>query len=238
MATYPRDQAKLYTWAKVHAQAWAQDPAAIGVTPATIAQYANIVEDFQAKATAARAARAEAIAATQASANAKRAMRDATSDLVKTIRAFAATNDEDAVLNRALLPAIAAPAPIAPPGQCTGFTIDLNGDGSLTIGWTAKHPAGSDRVVYLVQRRLAGEDAWTLLGASGEKSYTDDTLPQGVAGATYTVTAQRGRVKGEASLPIVVSFGSVVGVGVGVGVGARGAARTILSTVASANRAA
>lgn len=209
MATYPRDQAKLYTWAKVHAEAWAQDPAAIGVTPAAIAQYASIVDEFQAKATAARAARAEAIAATQASVHAKRAMRDATSDLVKVIRAYAATSGDDAVLNRALLPAIAAAAPIAAPGPCTGFRIDLNGDGSLTIGWTAKHPAGSDRVVYLVQRQLPGEEAWTLLGASGEKSYTDDTLPQGVTGATYTVTAQRGRVKGAASIPIVVSFGSV-----------------------------
>jgi hypothetical protein len=223
MPTYPRDQDKLYTWAQVHAQAWAQDPSAVGLSVEQVEQLAQVVEQFGQARVAARAARAAARSATQASIDAKLAMRNATSDLVKVIRAYAATSGDAEVLNRALLPAIAAGSPVAPPGQPTRFNVGLNPDGSLTIQWKAKHPAGSDRVVYLVQRQLPGEDGWTLLGASGEKSFVDETLPQGVVSATYRVTAQRGRVKGEASIPIVVSFGSVAMNGAADGAGNSGA---------------
>jgi hypothetical protein len=72
----------------------------------------------------------------------------------------------------------------------------------------AKHPEGSDRVVYFVQRKLIDEAAFRLIGGSGEKSYHDDTLPVSIDGATCIITAQRGNVQGQPSRQLTVTFGS------------------------------
>ncbi len=209
MATYPRDQTKLAAWARSHADVWSQDPSAIGLTPAQVAAFNGVVDEFEARRLEAITARNAARSATAMSNHAKLVMRNAASDLVRTIRAFAAMNGASDVLARAQLPIIAQASPVPPPGQPTNLSFSIGSDGALTLAWTAKHPKGSDRVVYLVRRKLAHEKGYTFLGASGEKSYTDDTLPVGVASATYVITAQRGRVKGPDSLTYVVTFGSV-----------------------------
>lgn len=209
MATYPRDQAKLALWARVHAEAWSADPAALGLTEERVAAFRDVVDAYDARRSEAIAARNAARSATEASNQARLKMRNAASDLVKTIRAFAAIEGDSGVLIKAMIPEIANASPVPAPGQPTDPSFSLGSDGALTLSWTAKHPTGSDRVVYLVRRKLPGEDRFTFIGASGEKSFTDDTLPQGVAGATYVITAQRGRVKGPDSLMYSVSFGSV-----------------------------
>jgi len=76
------------------------------------------------------------------------------------------------------------------------------------LKWKVRHPEGSDRVVYFVQRKLISEGAFALVGGSGEKSYQDDTLPIGIDGASYIITAQRGIVLGQASRQLTVTFGS------------------------------
>lgn len=59
-----------------------------------------------------------------------------------------------------------------------------------------------------MQRKLISETAFRLIGGSGEKSYQDDTLPVGIDGATYIITAQRGNVQGQPSRQLTVTFGS------------------------------
>ncbi len=45
------------------------------------------------------------------------------------------------------------------------------------------------------------------LGGSGNRSFTDETLPVGTAGVSYIVTANRGSVSGNASNAFTVQFG-------------------------------
>ncbi len=124
------------------------------------------------------------------------------------LRAFATNANNPNVYVLAQIPAPNPGAPVPPPGQATDFKVELNSNGSITLKWKAKHPEGSDRVVYFVQRKLISETAFTLVGGSGEKSYQDDTLPIGIDGATYIVTAQRGNVQGQSSRQLTVTFGS------------------------------
>lgn len=164
--------------------------------------------DLRTKTTAQQTARDAAKSATEAAVDADSATRGLTSDLVRAIRSFATNSNDPNVYVLAQIPAPSASQPVPPPGQPTDFKVELNSDGSITIKWKAKHPEGSDRVVYFVQRKLINEAAFSLIGGSGEKSYQDDTLPVGIDGATYIITAQRGNVQGPPSQQLAVTFGS------------------------------
>lgn len=208
MATYPRDRADFLRWAEAHIDVFTTQAANIGLTPAQATAFKNQVGALRGRTTAQQAARDAAKAATEAARDADSATRELTSDLVRSIRAFATNSNNPNVYVLAQIPAPNPAAPVPPPGQPTDFKVELNGDGSITLKWKAKHPEGSDRVVYFVQRKLINEAAFRLIGGSGEKSYQDDTLPVGIEGATYIVTAQRGNVQGQPSRQLTVTFGS------------------------------
>lgn len=208
MATYPRDRAEFLRWAEAHIDVFTAQAANIGLTAAQATAFKNQVGALRSRTTAQQAAKDAAKAATEAARDADSATRELTSDLVRSIRAFATNNNNPNVYVLAQIPAPNPGAPVPPPGQPTDFKVELNSDGSITLKWKAKHPEGSDRVVYFVQRKLINESAFTLVGGSGEKSYQDDTLPVGIDGATYIITAQRGNVQGQPSRQLTVTFGS------------------------------
>lgn len=208
MATYPRDRAEFLRWAEAHVNVWTENAERIGITSAQSVEFKNVVGALRARTTAQQAAKDAAKAATEAARDADSETRELTSDLVRAIRSFAVNSDNPEVYQLAQIPAPNPAAPVPPPGQPTDFKVELNSDGSITIKWKAKHPEGSDRVVYFVQRKLINEAAFRLIGGSGEKAYQDDTLPVGIDGATYIVTAQRGNVQGQPSRQLTVTFGS------------------------------
>ena len=109
----------------------------------------------------------------------------------------------------AQIPPPADPSPVPPPGQATDFNVTLGGGGELVLSWKAQHPAGSDRVVYFIGRKLPGESTFAIVGAVGEREFTDASVPSSAAGVgvTYQVTAQRGQVAGTPSVPITITFG-------------------------------
>ena len=208
MATYPKNRAEFLTWAEAHVEVFTSQAANIGLTAAQATAFKNQVGTLRGRTTAQEAARLAAKAATEAAVDSDSGTRELTSDLVRSIRAFATNNNNPNVYVLAQIPAPSTGQPVPPPGQPTDFKVELNSDGSITLKWKAKHPEGSDRVVYFVQRKLISEDSFRLIGGSGEKSYQDDTLPVGIDGATYIITAQRGNVQGQPSRQLTVTFGS------------------------------
>jgi hypothetical protein len=224
MGTYPRDRAEFLKWAEAHVNVWQANAATIGLTAAQATNFKNIVASLRSLTTAQQAAKDAAKAATEAAGEGDRDTRELTSDLVRSIRAFATnSSNPGAVYAAAQIPAPSTGQPVAPPGTPTDFRVELNSDGSITINWKVKHPEGSTNVVYFVQRKLISEDAFRLIGGSGEKSYQDDTLPVGIDGASYIVTSQRGNVQGVPSRQLTVTFGSG-------GPGLQAKARTSVST--------
>lgn len=208
MPTYPRDRNEFLLWAESHIDTWQANAAAIGLTPAQALAFKDSVLNLRSLVTAQQAAKDAAKAATLSAKDGEADTRGLTADLVRAIRSYATNNNNPNVYVLAQIPAPNPGAPVPPPGQPTDFKVELNSSGSITLKWKAKHPEGSDRVVYFVQRKLVNEGSFTLVGGTGDRAYTDLTLPIGIDSATYIVTAQRGSVQGQPSRQITVAFGS------------------------------
>jgi hypothetical protein len=207
MGTYPRDRQEFLNWCESHQPVWEANAAAIGLTTAQTAAFKGATTTMRSRVTAQTTAKEAAKSATDAVVEQERTLRNSASDLVRAIRSFAENGNNPNVYTIAQIPPPQASSPVPPPGQPTDFKVELNPSGSITIKWKAKHPEGSDRVVYFVQRKLAGAANFALLGGTGDKFYEDDTLPSGSDGATYIVTAQRGQVSGPPSQQFTVTFG-------------------------------
>lgn len=213
MPTYPRDRQEFLNWCEAHQPIWEASAAAIGLVSAQTTLFKNNTIAMRAKVTAQTTARLAAKAATEAVVDSESVLRSTASDLVRAIRSFAENNNNPNVYTIAQIPPPQAASPVPPPGQPTDFKVELNPSGSITIKWKAKHPEGSDRVVYFVQRKLAAEANFSLLGGTGDKFYEDASFPAGIDGATYIVTAQRGQVSGPPSQQLTVTFGAAGGGG-------------------------
>lgn len=186
---------------------WAANSVAIGTT-------AGAVTALTTKVTTAQTKLANAIAAREASKNATAdldlAIRDlvgAGSDIIKQIRAKAAT-DGPSVYILAQIPAPATPTPVGPPGQPTDFAAKLNPDGSLRLTWKCANPAGAGGTIYQVARKVGpgGGGDFAMVGATGNKAFDDATVPAGVPSVTYQVVACRSTAIGTAG-QFTVNFG-------------------------------
>lgn len=207
MGTYPRDRQEFLNWCEAHAPVWAANAAQIGLVASQTTAFTGATTAMRTRVTAQTTAKEAARAATEAVIDSESDLRANASQLVRAIRLHAIEKDDPNVYTIAQIPPPQAGAPVPPPGQPTDFKVELNPSGSITIKWKARHPEGSDRVVYFVQRKLVGESNFSLLGGTGEKNYEDTSLPAGIDGATYIVTAQRGQVSGPPSQQLSVTFG-------------------------------
>ena len=59
----------------------------------------------------------------------------------------------------------------------------------------------------MIKRKRSGEAAFVLVGDTGGKTLSDDTITQGVSGAVYVIQGQRGQMMGTASEQVLVRFG-------------------------------
>ncbi len=92
-----------------------------------------------------------------------------------------------------------APAPDAP-----GLPrAHMDSGGAVVLAWMGRGPSGTR---YTVMRDLgcdgAGANAWTILGDTHDKAFTDRTVPIGTASVAYRVVAKHGphAVEGPATL--------------------------------------
>lgn len=127
---------------------------------------------------------------------------------VNSIKSFAIvqTNPEN-VYTAANIPAPKTPTPNQKPGQCTEVKANLNTvSGNLKLTWKCDNPGTTTGTVYTVERRIGTSGAWTPLGLSSVKSFTDLTLPA-AAVVQYQITATRSGLVGTSSGPVSVVFG-------------------------------
>lgn len=86
------------------------------------------------------------------------------------------------------------------------FDLDTN-TGGLIVHWKCSNPVGVSHVVYTV-RRAIGSGPLSTVGVTGEKKFTDTTIPAGASTITYQVFGQRGSLTGPAGNPVTVRFGN------------------------------
>jgi hypothetical protein len=184
---------------------WSTNAVAIGTTAAAVSALNTKVSTAQTKLAAAIAAREAAKTATTDLQLAVRDMQNAGSDIIKQIRAKAAT-DGDNVYVLAQIPPPALPSPVPAPGTPTDFVVTLNPDGSLKLKWKCANPPAALGTVYQISRRTGASGPLVPIGVSGSRSFPDGTVPAGVASVTYQIIAVRSTAVGVAA-QFTVNFG-------------------------------
>ena len=188
--------------------AWALHHVDIGLTSAQVAEMVALTQAARAAFSAQHEAQSAARAATVEFHNAIRQMREKGSEQVATIKAFAMTTDAAQVYVKALIPMPASPTPAPAPGKPENITFELQGSGAITLRWQAINAAPNAGTFFVIKRQRAGEDMYTLVGNSGEKHWTDFTLPAGTPFAAYMVQGFRGKKSGPESNCMTVQFGT------------------------------
>lgn len=196
MPVVPSKKVQKLGWYEQHQVIWAAVSAAIGLATGDAAALGS-------KCVATRTAYQNHLAAQEAAKAATAAWYSAVGDLatfgsglISKIRTKAQTGGGDAVYQLAQVPAPATPSPVGPPGTPTNFKVELSQDGALKLTFKCANPRGSASTIYQVSRRTSPGGAFEFIGASGQRAFTDATLPAGTSGVTYQVVAVRSTVMG------------------------------------------
>jgi len=207
MAVVPDKNLDAVQFFESHVPVWQAAPTTIGLTPALVTSCDNAAKAARAAYTAQQNTKNAAKAATATYLNSVSALRNIGGDLIKTIKAFADTTSNPNVYSLAQIPPPAAPTPLPPPGQPTSFAVQLTPAGALYLSWKSANSAASSGAFFTVKRRLEGESTFTLIGGTGSKSFSDDTVPFGTNTLTYIVQGFRGIEPGPESEQLSVQFG-------------------------------
>jgi hypothetical protein len=189
-----------------HNSVWSTNATAIGTTSGEVAALVTKTTAARAAFNAQQLAQEQARTATSAFNDAVASMAGAASDIIKQIKTKAAIVGGNSVYDLALIPPPAPPSPIPAPGTPFDFVAGLKPDGSLELKWKCNNPAGSQGTTYQVYRKHNGESEFTFIGATGTKSFLDDTVPSSGSPITYQVRALRSTVSGTAA-QFIVNFG-------------------------------
>jgi hypothetical protein len=190
MRVVPKNRAEQISFFTARLDAWASDPAAIGLTVADVEVLRDQVEAAQLAHSRQGELQNQARAATQAYHASADQMHRTGAGLLKKIRAQAEADGQE-VYTQARVPEPRKKSPIGDPGKPDNFGTQLLGNGAFALTWTCENPRGSVGTMYLVRRALGGSEEFEYLGTVGTKRFVDTTLPAGPAKVTYRVQAIR-----------------------------------------------
>ena len=206
-------RAPYVAWCQAHAEAFAQNFAQIGLSAAKAAAYQAVVDETLAaieEMNQIKAAYHAAVAKVDAAMEKLSNGPSGTSEVVRTVRAFARSSaTPDAVYSAARIdppaPPTRKPAPAAP--SDVRVTIEPV-SGHVQLKWKARQPANG--TTYLVKRRVNSAGPWEFIGTAGsDKTFVDTQLAPGAIPLTsvqYSIQAQRSNLFSEAT-GVVVNFG-------------------------------
>ena len=206
MATTPSTRIGKIEFYEAHFQTWATNAAAIGLTDPQILALNTLVADARAAFNSAETARAASKGATLVFHDAADDMATIGSNLIRTIRNFAESNEEPGVYALAQIPAPATPTPVGPPCRPFDLTVGLAATGAIELGWKADNPSGASGTVYEIQRSIGG-GPFTFIDVAGERTFTDEIFPAGSSSIVCQITGVRSTTRGE-SAQFLVNFGA------------------------------
>lgn len=194
---------------EAHLTPWANEAVDIGLTPEEVGLLETDTLAARATYNAHLAAQLAAKNATQAFYQAVRTMHSSPgrgADMIQKIKTFAQTSNDPNVYVLAQIPPPATPGTTPPPGTPFDFGVSLLQSGALELKWKCSNPAGAAGTIYEVKRGGSSTGPFTYVGASGIRSFLDETLPMGSAPVTYQVTGVRSTVRGNPA-QFTVNFG-------------------------------
>lgn len=196
-------------WFEQRIPQWGDNAATIGLTVAQVASLTALVTAARNNWNAAQAARTASKDATVNQSSAVGSMTELGGDLVKTIRAYAQTTNNNNVYSLASVPPPAPPTPAGPPQPPTDLTADPNADGTISLKWKGSL---ARQTFYTVWRRVGTSGGFTQIGSLAGKKFIDGAVPEpaGPNAATqlfYQVKAQREAQVSAPSDTAMVQFG-------------------------------
>jgi hypothetical protein len=193
---------------EAHTKVWLGNAAAIGLTAGACTALDTATVNARDAYNNHLAAQAAAKSATTAFYDAVKTMHSAPgkgADMIQTIKTYAQTTNNPNVYVIAQIPPPSSGGITPPPGTPSDFTVGLLQDGSLELKWKCSNPSGTNGTIYEVLRKV-GTGAFVFVGATGVKTFTDDSLPAGASPCTYQVTAIRSTTRGNPA-QFTVHFG-------------------------------
>lgn len=206
MGVVPTKQAARVAFYASKTTPWASAATGIGTTTAAVTDLTTKVTAAQAKIAAAVTAHAAAKSATADADLAVREMSVAGAAIIQQVRAKAAIAGPG-VYVLAEIPAPATPTPVGDPGTPFAFAARLNPDGTLALSWKCHNPRGAQGTMYQLSRRTGATGAFAPIASCGSRTFTDVSVPVGVASVTYQVQAARSTATGLAA-QFIVNFGA------------------------------
>lgn len=209
-----------------HIDAWTTNADAIGLATAQLTQLTALITAARTAYNDALTARDAAKSATLVQRIAVDAMASLGGDMIKTVRAYAETNNNPSVFSLAQIPAPSEPSPLGPPASPTELSASITTAGTVVLRFAASKQGGTSFTVERSTVTPGGSpSAWVLIGVAEEKVFEDDGVPVGLASALYRVTARRSGGVSQPTAPVSVLFGSTgaaVDTGTGTGQAASG----------------
>lgn len=197
-------------WCQAHSAAFTANATSIGITAAKATSYATLLTSAVKAVDDAEQAKAAYRAAVVSANEAVRALNSSlngTSELVRTIRAFAESQtNPDAVYNLAQIDPPSPAGPVAAPNAATNVTVGIDtAIGAIVLKWKASQPGPG--TTYIVKRRINSSGAWEFVGTAGsDKTFVDATLAAGPDSVQYSIQAQRSNLFSD-TIAVVVNFG-------------------------------
>lgn len=215
MGAFPTSpRAAFLEWCSAHASAWTNVDTQIGLSEVQAQDFKTLVNSAQAAVGAQEQARAAQQAATENVNNKVGQVRRDLNELLRVIRTFAQVQGDPNVYVLAQIPAPATPSVAPPPAQPTNLSVEIApATGAITLKWKASNPAGTSGTTYVVRRKLPSETAFSFLGITGSKKFTDTTFFAGPDSVQYTVQGQRADSSGPVSDAFTINFGRAPGGG-------------------------
>ncbi|HMN41925.1 MAG TPA: hypothetical protein PKE29_13860 [Phycisphaerales bacterium] len=180
---------------EAHIPVWTAAPAAIGLVAADCTLLDARIKAAREAYTLQQAALDAAKSATEKMHLAVKAMHALGSADIAKIKAFADATNNPGVYPAANLPAPATPTPVGPPGTPSDFIVTLMQSGAVNLRWKCANPTGGGGTNYKIQRRVGG-GGFALMGITGVRTFTDETIPAGASGVVYQITAFRSTTSG------------------------------------------
>ncbi|UYV13332.1 MAG: hypothetical protein NCW75_03380 [Phycisphaera sp.] len=209
---YPRKESLLLAWARQHATVWAggqSGPPDIGLSAAQLVSFDNAV-------TSAETAFSEQTAALSASRSSTENKNDAFDVLLAqigstmaTIDAYFKTTDDPGVYTRAQIDPPKPPSPRAAPPKPVELDLVSFPDGTLRLSFKVT-AAGSVFEIQRITTDAEGQEGeWATIAVTGDKMYTDPSVPRGLRRVEYRVRAVLpNNQASEWSTPVPFNFGS------------------------------
>ncbi|MEQ8318576.1 MAG: hypothetical protein RIE77_03680 [Phycisphaerales bacterium] len=200
----PQDRGDALSWVEQHLDPWTENQAAIDLSADQVAAITLLAQTARTKLTEAGEARSAAKAATAAWHEAADQMKSYASDLILELKSYARGEGGDVVYQLAQISKRADPSEAPPPSVPSDLRSTVTNEGGVKLNWKGKGPTGTR---YHVVRQLPGELAFSFIGDTSDKVFTDDTVPSGATPVVYQIIAVHtdNRVPGE---PMVVRFGA------------------------------